>query len=127
MANAKNVYGQPLRLCCGNTGYTREGFCYVPISDFGNHSVCALVTDEFLEYSKSVGNDLSTPNPQYDFPGLKDGDKWCVCAGRWKQAFDAGVAPPVVLSSTNIKALEVISLDDLEKYAVDSDGVSKKD
>lgn len=119
MANEKNVYGRPLRLCCGNTGFTREGFCYVPIGDFGNHSVCAIVTDEFLEYSKSVGNDLSTPIEQYGFPGLKDGDKWCVCAGRWQQALAAGVAPPVVLASTNIKALDIVKLSDLEKHSVD--------
>ncbi|MEM0911950.1 MAG: DUF2237 domain-containing protein [Pseudomonadota bacterium] len=121
MANEKNVYGKPLHLCCGNTGFTREGFCYVPFSDYGNHSVCAIVTDEFLAYSKSVGNDLSTPNPQYDFPGLKEGDKWCLCASRWQQALSAGVAPRVQLSATNMKALDVIKLSDLEKHSVDNE------
>ena len=117
MANATNVYGNPLLLCCGNTGFTREGFCYVPDGDFGNHSVCAIMTTEFLNYSKSMGNDLITPMPQYSFPGLKPGDRWCLCASRWQQALVAGVAPPVILAATNSKALELVKLEDLEKYA----------
>jgi uncharacterized protein (DUF2237 family) len=117
MANETNVLGSPLKLCCGNTGYTREGFCYVPNSDFGNHSVCAIMTDEFLQYSKAQGNDLITPNPMYDFKGLKAGDKWCLCAIRWFQATAVNLAPPVVLEATNSKSLEVIPLETLQAHA----------
>jgi len=118
MANAKNVFGEPLGLCCGNSGYTREGFCYVPENDLGNHSVCAIMTDEFLSYSKSCGNDLSTAIPQYQFPGLVAGDKWCLCASRWQEAFDAGCAPKVLLSATNERCLSNIKLSDLQAHAV---------
>lgn len=111
-----NVLGTRLELCCRNAGFTREGYCYVPESDFGNHSVCAVMTDEFLQYSKAQGNDLITPNPAYDFAGLKAGDKWCLCVIRWKHAVTAKVAPPVALESTNQKALEVVSLDVLKEY-----------
>ena len=117
MANETNVLGTTLQLCCGNTGFTREGFCYVPNSDFGNHSVCAIMTDEFLQYSKAAGNDLITPNPMYDFPGLKAGDRWCLCAVRWYQALAIKAAPPVILEATNSKALEVIDLETLKAYA----------
>ncbi|RDV25635.1 DUF2237 domain-containing protein [Alteromonas aestuariivivens] len=120
MANAKNVYGEPLQLCCGNTGFTREGFCYVPDSDYGNHSVCAVVDAAFLQFSYSSGNDLVTPNPQFQFPGLKPGDRWCLCARRWLQAYEAGVAPRVRLAATHEKALDVIPLALLEQYAVPS-------
>lgn len=113
MANEKNVLGKPLMLCCGNTGYTREGFCYVPTGDHGNHSVCAIVTEEFLTFSKSRGNDLSTPMPQFQFPGLKEGDKWCLCAARWQEALNAGCAPKVVLSATNQACLGVLNIEDL--------------
>lgn len=116
MANQLNVLGTRLHLCCGDTGYTREGFCYVPESDIGNHSVCAVMTDEFLAFSKAQGNDLITPNPLLDFNGLKAGDKWCLCAIRWRHAITANVAPPVVLEATNQKALEVISLDLLKEH-----------
>jgi len=116
MANQYNVLGTRLQLCCGNTGFTREGFCYVPESDAGNHSVCAIMTDDFLRFSKSQGNDLITPNPGYEFPGLKAGDKWCLCAIRWYHAISAKVAPPVVLEATNKKALEVVSLDTLKQH-----------
>ena len=118
MANEVNVLGKPLKLCCGNTGFTREGFCYVPDADYGNHSVCAVVTEEFLSYSKSVGNDLSTPAQMYDFKGLKPGDKWCLCAGRWLQAEQAGLAPLVDLAATNKKALSVIPEEVLMRYAL---------
>lgn len=118
MANAKNVYGRPLKLCCGNTGFTREGFCYVPASDIGNHSVCATVDDAFLAYSLSQGNDLSTPRPEFSFPGLKPGDRWCVCAARWLQAYHGGCAPLVDLEATHEKALDVIPLAILENYAL---------
>lgn len=116
MANQLNVLGTRLQLCCGNTGYTREGFCYVPESDRGNHSVCAIMTDEFLLFSKAQGNDLISPNPMYEFAGLKAGDKWCLCAIRWQQAVVAKVAPPVVLAATNQKALTLVSLDVLKAH-----------
>ena len=118
MANAKNVMGETLQLCCGNTGFTREGFCYVPDTDFGNHSVCAIMTDEFLEYSKSRGNDLMTPRPEYQFPGLKAGDKWCLCASRWLEAELAGVAPKVVLAATNEACLAIIPIDKLTAHSL---------
>ena len=116
MPNALNVLDKPLQLCCGNTGYTREGFCYVPDSDFGNHSVCAIVTDEFLTYSAQMGNDQSTPRPEYDFDGLKHGDKWCLCAMRWEQARQAGKAPLVVLEATSKASLKVIKLENLKAH-----------
>ena len=99
----QNVFGKALKPCCDSqvTGFTRSGYCEVPSSDFGNHIVCAVVTSEFLEYTASRGNDLSTPNPNFGFPGLKEGDRWCLCAARWQEAKEAGVAPPVVLESTN--------------------------
>ena len=116
MDNQCNVLGTRLQLCCGNTGYTRKGFCYVPESDFGNHSVCAVMTDEFLQFSKAQGNDLISPNPLYGFAGLKAGDKWCLCAIRWNHALMANVAPPIVLEATNQRALTVVSLDFLKSH-----------
>ncbi|WP_218353888.1 DUF2237 family protein [Alteromonas lipotrueiana] len=116
MGNAKNVYGKPLQLCCGNTGFTREGFCYTPIADKGNHSVCAIVDREFLEFTASYGNDLMTPRPDLSFSGLKPGDRWCLCASRWLEAYKAGVAPKVNLNATNIRALEIIPLPILEMF-----------
>ena len=121
MANERNVLGNPLKLCCGNTGFTREGFCYVPMGDIGNHSVCAIMTEEFLAFSKQAGNDLSTPRPEYLFPGLKAGDKWCLCAARWEQARLAGLAPQVVLAATSEAALKVIEFDDLKAHAIDAE------
>ncbi len=120
MAHARNVLGTELELCCTSpvTGYYRDGFCNTGGQDFGLHVVCAQVTEEFLEFTKSRGNDLSTPVPAFDFPGLKPGDRWCLCAARWKEAFDAGVAPPVILSATHPRALEVVSLDELKKCAL---------
>jgi uncharacterized protein (DUF2237 family) len=100
------------------TGYYRDGFCSTGAGDTGIHVVCAHLTEEFLEFTKSRGNDLSTPKPLYDFPGLKPGDRWCLCAARWKEAFDAGVAPPVVLAATQAAALEYISLSELKQHAV---------
>ena len=102
------------------TGFYRDGFCRTGQSDLGAHLVCAEMTEEFLEYSLSVGNDLTTPLPEFDFPGLTPGDRWCVCAERWKQAFDDGVAPPVVLESTHMSAIEFISLDILRSCSVSS-------
>ncbi|MBD2439539.1 DUF2237 family protein [Nostoc sp. FACHB-110] len=120
MAEAKNVLGTDLQLCCTSpmTGFYRDGFCSTGGQDVGMHVVCAQVTAEFLEFTKSQGNDLSTAIPQYNFPGLRPGDRWCLCAARWQEALEAGVAPPVVLESTHARALEVCSLTDLKKYAL---------
>ncbi|NJL80662.1 MAG: DUF2237 domain-containing protein [Richelia sp. RM2_1_2] len=123
MSEAKNVLGEKLQPCCTSpmTGFLRNGMCDTGPQDFGVHVVCAEVTEEFLTYTKSMGNDLSTPVPMYDFPGLKPGDKWCLCASRWKEAMDDGVAPKVVLSATHEAALEYVSLDELKQYAVDNE------
>jgi len=120
MAEAKNVLGTDLEVCCTSpmTGFYRDGFCSTGGQDVGMHVVCAQVTAEFLEFTKSQGNDLSTPMPQYNFPGLRPGDRWCLCAGRWQEALEAGVAPPVVLEATHARALEVCSLEDLKQYAL---------
>lgn len=118
MANARNVYGKPLQLCCGDTGFTREGFCYVPASDQGNHSVCAVMSTEFLDFSVVQGNDLVTPRPDLMFRGLKPGDRWCLCAARWMEAYQAGAAPKVNLAATHEKALDLIPLAVLEEYSV---------
>jgi uncharacterized protein len=119
---AKNVLGGILQPCAMDpvTGFFRDGHCNTCEEDFGSHTVCAQMTEAFLSFSKSRGNDLSTPNPRYQFPGLKPGDRWCVCAGRWREAADAGVAPPVILESTHARALEVIALADLEYHALQS-------
>lgn len=117
---AKNVLGGPLQPCGIDpvTGFFRDGHCNTCEEDSGSHTVCAQMTEAFLSFSKSQGNDLSSPNPRYQFPGLKPGDRWCVCAGRWREAADAGVAPPVILESTHMRALEVIALADLEYHAL---------
>ena len=111
----KNVLGTDLK-CCGTkpiTGYFRDGFCRTDQSDQGRHVVACIVDERFLDYSQSVGNDLSSPNPIYNFPGLKPGDRWCVCALRWKEAFEDGFAPKVVLEATHEKSLDYIQLEDL--------------
>ena len=111
----KNVLGTDLK-CCGTkpiTGYFRDGFCRTDQSDQGRHVVACIVDERFLDYSQSVGNDLSSPNPMYNFPGLKPGDRWCVCALRWKDAFEDGFAPKVVLEATHEKSLDYIQLEDL--------------
>ena len=115
-----NVFGNKLHLCCNNpkTGFFRNGLCDTCEEDVGVHTVCVLATEEFLIYSKSVGNDLSTPNPEFGFTGVKVGDKWCLCALRWKQAYDRGVAPPVFLESTHIDTLKFIDLETLKRYAL---------
>ncbi len=117
---AKNVLGTALQSCClePRTGFYRDGFCHTGPQDRGSHTVCAKVTAEFLAFSKRQGNDLSTPRPEFDFPGLKPGDKWCVCVSRWEEAFLAGVAAPVVLESTHEKALEVVTLEELQARAL---------
>jgi hypothetical protein len=122
-APPKNVLGGELQSCCTNpmTGFWRDGYCRAGAQDPGSHTVCIVATDEFLAYSKSVGNDLSTPMPQYQFPGLKEGDKWCLVAVRWKQALEAGMAPQVVLAATHESMLQIVDLDDLKRFAVDGD------
>ncbi len=101
------------------TGFFRTGSCSTSEEDFGCHAVCCQVNDDFLEYSKAAGNDLSTPAPQFGFPGLKDGDRWCVCAPRWKEALDAGHAPPIFLRATHEAALKYVTRSILEEYAID--------
>ncbi|MEQ9618219.1 MAG: DUF2237 domain-containing protein [Deltaproteobacteria bacterium] len=121
MPQEKNVFGEELETCSLSpmTGFYRDGCCRTGPEDLGMHVVCTEVTEEFLEFSKSQGNDLTTPNPDYDFPGLKPGDRWCVCALRWKEAMGKGYAPPVVLASTHESVLEIISLEDLKRFALD--------
>ena len=118
----KNVLGGELESCCTDpmTGFYRDGFCRTGAGDVGMHVVCAQMTDEFLHFSKEQGNDLSTPVPEYQFPGLKAGDCWCVCATRWQDAVDANVAPPVKLAATHISALEFVSQAALEAHALDA-------
>lgn len=101
------------------TGFYRDGYCRTGPEDIGRHTVCIRATEEFLEFSKEAGNDLSTPRPDLDFPGLIAGDQWCLCAPRWQEAFEAGAAPQVILSATEESALEVIDLEDLQKHAAD--------
>jgi uncharacterized protein (DUF2237 family) len=115
-----NVLGQPLHACCSDpaTGFYRDGFCRTGNEDAGRHTVCAVMTREFLDFSGSRGNDLSTPVPEAGFPGLVPGDRWCLCVGRWAEALEAGVAPPVVLQATAAQALEVVTFDDLFAHAV---------
>lgn len=117
----KNVLGSDLEECSTNpmTGFYRDGCCNTGSDDHGLHLVCVLLTNDFLAYSKSVGNDLSTPIPEYGFGGLKQGDRWCLCVTRWKQALEAGRAPQVVLAATHISTLEFVTLDDLKAHAVD--------
>jgi uncharacterized protein (DUF2237 family) len=118
MTQAMNVLGTSLQTCCTDpiTGYYRDGFCRTGAGDVGTHVVCAQVTAEFLEFTQSRGNDLSTP--RFNFPGLKPGDRWCLCASRWQEALEAGVAPPVVLESTHAMAVEHVSLEDLKRHAI---------
>lgn len=115
----KNVLNTNLQSCCTNplTGYFRDGFCRTREDDYGTHTVCAVVTEDFLKYSASRGNDLMTPIPYYNFPGLKPGDKWCLFISRWLEAEKAGKAPFVILEATHIKSLQYTSLEVLEKYA----------
>jgi uncharacterized protein (DUF2237 family) len=121
MTTELNVLGTELELCCLDpmTGFNRDGFCSTGSRDVGSHTVCAQVTEAFLEYSRSAGNDLSTPMPDYGFPGLKPGDKWCLCASRWLQAYQAGCAPSVYMRATHERALQVIDLKLLKKFARD--------
>ena len=117
----QNVFGEPIELCCNDPlpGFYLDVHCNTGPHDFGPHPVCALMTDEFLEYSASAGNDLSTPRPEFNFPGLVAGNRWCLCAMRWEQAHRAGKAPKLYLKATNIVTLRVIPLDILKPYALD--------
>lgn len=114
----KNILGTELQLCCTDpmTGFFRDGYCYTSSMDQGTHVVCAVMTEEFLEFTRSRGNDLSTPRPEYQFPGLKAGDSWCLCALRWKEAYEAGIAPPVKPEATHEKALELLDAAALRKH-----------
>ncbi|MFC1605576.1 DUF2237 family protein [Pseudomonadota bacterium] len=116
-----NVLGEPLALCSEQplTGFFRDGCCNTAKEDLGLHAVCTRVTAEFLEFSRSRGNDLSTPHPEFGFPGLKPGDQWCLCAARWQEALEAGAPPRVVLQATHAAALRVVKLADLKKHALD--------
>lgn len=119
-ASALNVLGEPLKPCSYDplTGYFRDGCCHTNAQDTGTHVICARVTEAFLRFSRERGNDLVTPRPQWRFAGLKPGDRWCLCAMRWKEADDAGVAPPVVLDSTHARALDFVSLERLKSNAL---------
>jgi uncharacterized protein (DUF2237 family) len=121
MSTAKNVLGEPLEPCSMDpvTGFFRDGCCNTGPLDVGRHVVCVRATAQFLEFSRSRGNDLLTPHPEFGFPGLRPGDRWCLCAARWKEALDAGHAPPVVLGATHEAALQIIRLEDLKRHALD--------
>jgi hypothetical protein len=114
-----NVVGTPLQACCHDpvTGFYRDGYCRTGADDLGLHTVCAVVTDAFLAFSKSRGNDLSTPRPEYEFPGLRAGDRWCLCVERWREALEAGCAPQVHLEACHVSALEFVDLEDLKTHA----------
>jgi hypothetical protein len=129
MSKSKNVLGGELQTCSTNprTGFYRDGCCNTGPEDRGVHTVCVVVTADFLVFSKSVGNDLSTPMPMYRFPGLKPGDQWCLCAERWKDAMYAGKAPAVVLAATHEATLQYVTLEELEQYAVDGEEVPMPD
>ncbi len=116
---AKNVLGKPMQSCSTKpmTGFFRTGCCDTGPGDVGLHLVCAVMTDEFLAFSKMRGNDLSTPKPEWGFPGLKSGDRWCLCVTRWKEAYEADKAPKVILESTHISSLEFVGLDELQAHA----------
>ena len=119
-AEVINIFGDKIEACCHDpvTGYFRDGFCNTDEHDFGSHVVCAEITEDFLIFSKAMGNDLSTPRPEFNFTGLKEGDRWCLCALRWKEAYDAGVAPRVYLESCHLNALSYVTKEQLEEFAV---------
>ena len=116
----KNVLGTELQVCCTDpmTGFYRDGRCVTGPEDTGRHVVCAIMTREFLEFSRDRGNDLITPRPQWQFPGLQPGDRWCLCAMRWREALDAGMAPPVILEATHEAALRYASLEEYNRHAL---------
>lgn len=117
----KNVLGGELKSCCTDpmTGFYRDGYCRTGADDTGRHTVCIVATDEFLAYSKAAGNDLSTPMPQYAFPGIVEGDKWCLCVLRWREALNAGMAPRVILEACHESVLKVVTLADLQSHAAE--------
>ena len=117
---AKNILGTEVQLCGTDpmTGFFRDGHCNTDCRDHGQHTVCARMTEEFLIYSRQRGNDLMTPRPEFGFPGLKDGDRWCLCASRWEEARQALVAPPVILECTHENASKIVSIDDLKAHAL---------
>ena len=117
----RNVLGGPLGVCSEKpvTGFYRTGCCDTGPQDVGRHTVCIVATEEFLAFSKARGNDLSTPRPEFDFPGVQPGQRWCLCAARWKEALDASMAPKVVLNATNEATLDLVPLETLKRYAVD--------
>lgn len=119
----KNVLGGELKCCCLKplTGFYRDGFCQTGADDVGSHTVCTRVTEEFLEFSRERGNDLSTPRPEFNFPGLKNGDKWCLCVLRWREALEAGCAPRIILEATHEAALKHVLLKDLQNYSLTSE------
>ena len=123
MSGPSNVLGEKLELCCSDpmTGFYRNGMCATGPGDHGLHTVCVRVTAVFLEFSRSRGNDLSTPAPHFDFPGLVEGDKWCLCVTRWKEALDHGMAPQVYIEATHVSALEFVDLKDLQAHAVEEE------
>ena len=122
MAIIRNVLGENLEVCCTDpmTGFYRDGICHTGPEDQGVHTVCAQMTAEFLDFTRSQGNDLSTPRPMFNFPGLKPGDCWCLCASRWKEALDAGVAPLVNLAATHEASLKYATLDELKAHAIEA-------
>ena len=119
--NQTNIFNEPIEECCSNpiTGYFRDGFCHTDKHDRGLHIVCSLMTEDFLGFSKARGNDLSTPRPEFNFPGLKEGDRWCLCANRWLEAHEAGSAPFIVARATNLKATEIIPMKVIKDFALD--------
>ena len=119
--NQLNIFNEPLELCSNEpkTGFFRTGCCETDAQDIGTHTVCAIMDKEFLQFSFYQGNDLITPVADFDFPGLKPGDRWCLCANRWLEAFEAGFAPQIIARATNIKTLDIIPLDKIKLFAID--------
>ena len=117
----KNVFGEEIETCCESpiTGFFRDGFCHTDDTDEGVHTICVSMTEDFLEFSKSKGNDLSTPRPEFNFPGLKEGDGWCLCAERWVEAYEVSMAPKLYIKRTNLRTLDIVPLDVLKKFAID--------
>ena len=116
-----NIFNEPLEACSFDpvTGFFRSGCCETSEQDTGSHTVCAIMTEEFLKFSKSKGNDLSTPVPAFDFPGLKTGDRWCLCAARWLEAYEAGSAPSIIAKATHRRAIETIPMEVIKEFALD--------
>ncbi len=117
----KNVFGEEIESCCENpiTGFFRDGFCNTDERDEGVHTVCVSMTKDFLEFSKARGNDLSTPRPEFNFPGVNEGDSWCLCAERWAEAYESNMAPKLYIKKTNIRTLDIVPLELLKKFAID--------